>query len=55
MTEDGEEAAPDPFKLVISIMVAAAAISIALVALRSGILSNKDEPSNRSGAPMAST
>jgi hypothetical protein len=54
MTETDDEDAPDRFKLVVSVMVAVAAITIALVAWGSGVISNEsgDESSATIGSAV---
>jgi hypothetical protein len=54
MKETGDDDAPDRFKLVVSVMVAVAAITIALVAWGSGVISNKsgDESSATIGSAV---
>jgi hypothetical protein len=54
MTETDDDEAPDRFKLVVSVMVAVAAITIALIAWGSGVISNKvgDESSAAIGSAV---
>ena len=54
MKETDDDDAPDRFKLVVSVMVAVAAITIALVAWGSGVISNKsgDESSATIGSAV---
>ena len=52
MTETDDDDAPDRFKIVISVMVAVAAITIALVAWGTGVISNKS--GDESSATIAS-